>query len=108
VDAIRARGDEPVVREVAYFWEEQDALNFETRRIAENKNLANRAKNKARPISFGLYETLRGALLGTLPAEVIVRRLGIIESGLHQIKNPEHVELYKQLICIGRGAAARM
>ncbi len=57
IKSIREKGEEPIVRELAYFYEEEDALNFEAERIRDGVNLLNKACNKVKPRAISLMDT---------------------------------------------------
>lgn len=72
---IRSQGYEPVVERVAYFWEEQHALDHEAELIAGHKGLTNIAQND-RPVRYiGLLEVIgdlwRGAIRPSRAASLI-------------------------------------
>ena len=61
VSNIRRNGEEPLIRAIAYFYEEVDALNFESELISNSAGLLNRAKNPQKPGVVSLLDVFSRA-----------------------------------------------
>ena len=107
VEHIRKAGKEPIVREVAYFYHEYDALQYESELIEQYEGLVNRAKNKRDPSSYTLFETVFGAINKKLPPRIVIDRLERFKKLIPSIQNRYHAEIYEGLIEAGLVAARR-
>lgn len=108
VEHIRRSGNEPIARETAYFWDEQDAYQHESALIKETGGLVNKIKNSRGSPYFDLFDTVFSAMRGKLDKVTADRRLNAFEACLGMVRNKEHVELYRQLINVGRLSANRL
>lgn len=101
VRRLRRLGVEPIAREVAYFWDEQDALRHEAELIQSASGLVNIFKNPARPKCYTLFETVCNAVLGRIHKVELERRLHMFSQAIDYVADDCHREQYRQLVSVG-------
>ena len=75
INKMRKEGIDPVVREIAYFYEEVDALNFEADIISKSVGLLNKAKNPKRPRTVSMLDVFARAGQASIRELSIARKL---------------------------------
>jgi hypothetical protein len=109
VDSIKATGEKPIVREIAYFYEEADAYNFESALIRQTDGLVNIARNRTKRVVYTLFGVVFGALRGEISRNTADRMLPLFKDKVNKrVQNPDLLEMYNKLIDIGFSAAARL
>ena len=79
MDQIRAQGAEPIVRRIAHFYDEYDALAFESEQIASLKGLTNIDQNPCPPRVIGLFSTLNDLADGRLSLRSAIKHLRVLK-----------------------------
>jgi hypothetical protein len=108
VDAIKARGEVPIVRAIAYFYDEIDALNFESARIRESTGLVNRVLNGPIPKTVSLYDVLWRVGAGKISKVSAEMALSRFQAQVVRMKEEWAREIYQQLIDVGFTGAQRL